>query len=71
MTKAHSKWIVPTRIQRQHFRCPECRSCHVLADEDGCCATCGADCIVENCYCSKRDRRRKEAFVTSERQQPK
>lgn len=33
-----------------HFRCPECGP-HVAGDEDGCCATCGADCSAEACDC--------------------
>ena len=35
-----------------HFRCPDCGA-HVKADEDECCATCGADCEVEDCRCEK------------------
>ena len=35
----------------QHFYCPECRYRHALADEDGCCHTCGADCKTEKCDC--------------------
>lgn len=31
-----------------HFRCPECGP-HVAADEDGCCAACGTDCVGEPC----------------------
>jgi hypothetical protein len=35
-------------MKAEHFRCPECGP-HVRADEDGCCATCGADCVGEPC----------------------
>ena len=29
---------------RAHWNCPECGP-HVAVDEDGCCSTCGADCV--------------------------
>ena len=32
---------------RQVWTCPECGPC-VAADEDGCCAMCGADCKAES-----------------------
>lgn len=34
----------------EHFRCPKCGP-HVKADEDGCCAMCGIDCVGEPCGC--------------------
>jgi hypothetical protein len=33
-----------------HFVCPDCGE-HVAADEDGCCAMCGADCTGAACRC--------------------
>lgn len=36
----------------QHFVCTEC-GVHVKADEDGCCASCGADCKIEACACKR------------------
>ena len=38
--------------QTEHFYCPECKYRHALADEDHCCHTCGADCVIEKCDCS-------------------
>ena len=38
---------------RNHYHCPQCGA-HVKADEDGCCATCGADCVVEPCRAKAR-----------------
>lgn len=34
--------------KHEHFVCPECGP-HIAADEDGCCALCGADCILDEC----------------------
>jgi len=36
--------------QRHHFTCSDCGA-HVKVDEDGCCATCGTDCAIEECHC--------------------
>lgn len=36
-----------------HYHCPQCGE-HVAADEDGCCTTCGADCLVEPCRARAR-----------------
>jgi len=33
-----------------HFVCPDCGE-HTKADEDLCCAHCGADCYIEDCRC--------------------
>lgn len=33
-------------VEPQMFVCPECGP-RVMADEDGCCATCGRDCTIE------------------------
>ena len=63
--EAHSEKIIESAIgcpvdvikyelkgpQTEHFFCPECKYRHALADEDGCCHTCGADCETQNCDC--------------------
>ena len=33
-----------------HYKCTDCGP-HVMADEDGCCTSCGADCLEEQCLC--------------------
>ncbi len=35
---------------KQCFVCPSCGP-HVAADEDGCCASCGQDCLSGACNC--------------------
>jgi len=47
---------------KMHFVCPECGP-HVPADEDGCCATCGADCKGAKCRCKKAVLERAEAYL--------
>lgn len=45
-------------LRREHFECPSCGN-HVRVDEDGCCATCGLDCVVATCECVGLDVRRR------------
>lgn len=67
MSRAHAKWTVKTKLQRLHARCEECDLVHTAADEDGCCTSCGNDCKIENCYCSKRTRRFKEGRMPKQK----
>lgn len=51
------RWKVKTRLEPRCFYCPECTSNHVIVDEDGCHASCGADTVDQKCTCSKRLKR--------------